>query len=67
MILQMRPTITLNGHKLSIEELWGIASLKVSCELADVARPLIRRSRELVELITTGHSGTRWPAPQTAA
>jgi|SRR6185437_9701594 D-xylose transport system ATP-binding protein len=24
-------------------------------------------SRELVELITTGHSGTRWPAPQSAA
>jgi histidine ammonia-lyase len=41
--------IALNGHKLSIEELWKIASLKVSCELADDARPLIRRSRELVE------------------
>ena len=49
MIFQMRPTIALNGHKLSIEELWKIASLKVSCELADEARPLIRRSRELVE------------------
>jgi histidine ammonia-lyase len=45
----MRPTIALNGHQLSIEELWKIASLKVSCELADDARPLIRRSRELVE------------------
>ncbi len=45
----MRPTIALNGHKLSIEELWKIASLKVSCELAEDARPLIRRSRELVE------------------
>ncbi|MGH7990967.1 MAG: aromatic amino acid lyase, partial [Limisphaerales bacterium] len=41
--------IALNGHKLSIEELWQIASLKMSCELADEARPLIRRSRELVE------------------
>src|SRR5882724_3942311 len=49
MIFQMRPTIALNGHKLSIEELWKIASLKVSCELAPEARPLIRRSRALVE------------------
>jgi histidine ammonia-lyase len=49
----MRPTIALNGHKLSIEELWKIASLKVSCELADEARPLIRRSRELVETLAT--------------
>jgi histidine ammonia-lyase len=49
MIFQMRPTIALNGHKLSIEELWKIASLKVSCELAAAARPLIRRSRTLVE------------------
>jgi ABC-type sugar transport system ATPase subunit len=24
-------------------------------------------SRELVELMTVGHSGTRWPAPQSAA
>src|SRR5476649_739492 len=51
MILQMRPTITLNGHKLSIEEHWKIASLKFSCELDDDARPLIRRSRELVETL----------------
>jgi histidine ammonia-lyase len=41
--------ISLNGHQLSVEELWKIASLKVSCGLAGEARPLIRRSRELVE------------------
>src|ERR1700691_4709570 len=41
--------IQLNGHKLSIEELWRIAALKFSGELADEARPLIRRSRKLVE------------------
>ena len=49
MILQMRPTITLNGHKLSISETWPIASRQNPCSLADEARPLIRRSRELVE------------------
>jgi histidine ammonia-lyase len=49
MILQMRPTITLNGHKLSISETWQIASRQNPCSLADEARPLIRRSRELVE------------------
>jgi histidine ammonia-lyase len=49
MILQMRPTIALNGHNLSIEELWRIAALQIPCSLADEARPLIRRSRELVE------------------
>src|ERR1700722_19131707 len=41
--------IALNGHKLSIPEVWQIASLKKSCELSAKARPLIRRSRELVE------------------
>ncbi|HEY4417028.1 MAG TPA: aromatic amino acid ammonia-lyase [Verrucomicrobiae bacterium] len=41
--------IALNGHQLSIPEVWQIASLKNSCTLADEARPLIRRSRELVE------------------
>ena len=45
----MRPNIALNGHQLSIQELWKIAALKVSCGLADDARPLIRRSRALVE------------------
>lgn len=41
--------IALNGHKLSISQVWQIASLQVPCELADEARPLIRSSRELVE------------------
>jgi histidine ammonia-lyase len=41
--------IALNGHKLSIEELWQVASLSLPCALSDEARPLIRRSRELVE------------------
>src|SRR5271155_6239809 len=41
--------IALNGHQLSIPELWQIASLHASCSLAEEARPLIRRSRELGE------------------
>ncbi len=41
--------IKLNGHNFSIGELWSSASLKSPCALADEARPLIRRSRELVE------------------
>ena len=41
--------VPLNGHDLSIGELWNIAVLKAPCELARSARPLIRRSRRLVE------------------
>jgi len=41
--------IKLNGHTLSLEEVWQVASLQSPCELAPEARPLIRRSRELVE------------------
>jgi histidine ammonia-lyase len=41
--------ISLNGHKLSIPQVWQVASLRVPCELADDAKPLIRRSRQLVE------------------
>ena len=41
--------ITLNGHNFSIGELWQIAAQKSPCALADEARPLIRRSRALVE------------------
>src|SRR6266481_1952573 len=41
--------IKLNGHTLSLEEVWQVASQKSPCELAPEARPLIRRSRELVE------------------
>src|SRR5256886_10587233 len=41
--------IKLNGHALSLEEVWQVASLQSHCELATEARPLIRRSRQLVE------------------
>src|SRR5580765_1140981 len=41
--------IKLNGHALSLEEVWQVASLQSPCELAAEARPLIRRSRQLVE------------------
>lgn len=41
--------IALNGHNLSLAEVWQVASLQSACELAPTARPLIRRSRELVE------------------
>jgi histidine ammonia-lyase len=45
--------IKLNGHALSLEEVWQVASLQSPCELAAEARPLIRRSRELVESLAT--------------
>jgi histidine ammonia-lyase len=41
--------ITLNGHNLSTHEFWRVASLNVPCALAELARPLIRRSRQFVE------------------
>src|SRR6266704_2308893 len=41
--------IRLDGHNLSISEVWRVACLQSPCELADQARPQIRRSRELVE------------------
>jgi histidine ammonia-lyase len=41
--------ITFNGHNLTLEETWRIAVGRSPCALADDARPLIRRSRELVE------------------
>jgi len=41
--------ISLNGHDLSIDDVWNVACLTSPCALADAARPLIRRSRELVE------------------
>ena len=41
--------ITINGHKLSLLEVWHIAALESPCELADDARPRIQRSRQLVE------------------
>ena len=41
--------ITLTGHQLTTDELWQATRLQAPCSLADAARPLIRRSRELVE------------------
>src|SRR2546423_7200219 len=41
--------ITLNGHTLSLKDVWQVASQRSPCALAQEARPLIRRSRELVE------------------
>ncbi len=41
--------IALNGHKLSIVETWQISAQKTPCKLSPAARPLIRRSRKLVE------------------
>src|SRR5436853_7284333 len=41
--------IRLDGHKLSISEVWRVACLQTPCELAEQARPQIRRSRQLVE------------------
>src|SRR5260221_761162 len=43
--------ITLNGHDLSTNELWSVACLSSPCALSNEARPLIRRSRELVESV----------------
>lgn len=45
--------IALDGHKLSIPEVWQVATQLVPCELAAAARPMIRRSRELVESLAT--------------
>jgi len=41
--------IKLDGHNLTIAAVWQAAALQEPCTLADEARPLIRRSRELVE------------------
>ena len=41
--------ITLNGHALSLEELWRVASFNSPCVLSDKARPQLRRGREWVE------------------
>ena len=45
--------ITLNGHDLSIAEVWRIARLQSPCELSGAARPLIQRSRRLVESLAS--------------
>ena len=41
--------ISLNGHNLSLDEVWQVAVLQSSCSLGHEAKPFIRRSRELVE------------------
>jgi histidine ammonia-lyase len=41
--------LILDGHHLSIEEVWRVASLQTPCALASEARPLLARSRQLVE------------------
>lgn len=43
--------IELNGHQLTIPDLWAIAHRREPCRLADAARPLMRRSRALVEQV----------------
>src|SRR5947199_2342912 len=45
--------ITLNGHTLSLKDVWQVASQKSPCALAEEARPLIRRSRQLVESLAS--------------
>src|SRR4051794_16932502 len=41
--------ITLDGHNLSIGEVWQAAALQAPCILAEQARPQMKRSRQLVE------------------
>src|SRR5436190_14466669 len=41
--------IQLDGHNLSISQVWRAASLHSPCELAENARSQVRRSRQLVE------------------
>ncbi len=41
--------IAFNGHTLTIDDVWQVAGRQTSCALAETARPLVRRSRELVE------------------
>jgi histidine ammonia-lyase len=43
--------IALNGHNLSIPEVWRIAALLAPCELAAEARPRVKASRQLVETL----------------
>ena len=43
--------IILDGHHLTITEVWLAAVRQSPCTLADTARPLIQRSRKLVEAL----------------
>ncbi len=45
--------IALNGHDLSLADAWSVACRKTPCALAEKARPLVRRSRELVESLAS--------------
>src|SRR5262245_55477025 len=47
----LRKMISVNGHRLSIEDVWCVASQQAPCQLAAEARPLITRSRKLVETL----------------
>ena len=51
--MQNAGTVSLDGHNLSIDEVWRVASLHSTCTLANEARPLIQRSRKLVESIAS--------------
>jgi histidine ammonia-lyase len=41
--------IELNGHDLSVDQVWEISSRNAFCRISDQARPQIRSSRKLVE------------------
>jgi histidine ammonia-lyase len=41
--------LKLDGHNLAIEEVWQVACRRAPCALASEARPLLARSRQLVE------------------
>jgi phenylalanine ammonia-lyase len=43
--------IQLNGHRLTLNDLWAIAHRQSQCELAGDARDLMRQSRALVEKV----------------
>jgi histidine ammonia-lyase len=45
--------IDLDGHGLTVPLLWRAAARGEPCRLADAARPLLRRSRELVERLAS--------------
>src|SRR5258708_32190351 len=41
--------IALDGHTLSVDDVWQVASGGAPCAVSEGARPLLRRSRELVD------------------
>jgi histidine ammonia-lyase len=49
--------ITLDGHSLSVAEVWQVANRRVPCSLSAAARPFVRRSRQFVDrLALTPHA-----------